>query len=75
MFLTAQIAKKFKIPTTYLMAGMTVLVAGIYTALQYNDPELLEKLTQFTATAFATSQAIWLIYNKLDKNLDLNKVL
>ena len=75
MFLTAQISKKWKIPTTYLMAGMIVLVAGIYTALQYNNPNLLAELTEFTATAFATSQALRLIYNKLDKNLDINKLL
>jgi hypothetical protein len=54
---------------TYVLAGLTVIVAGVYTLLEFNNPELLEKLTMFVTTSFATSQAIWIIVQKLaDKN-------
>jgi len=68
IFLIAQLSKRFSIPTTYIVVALVLIAGWIYSAIEYNNPELLVKLTAFITTSFATSQWLRLLYNKLQNN-------
>lgn len=67
MFLIAELSKKTGISTTYVLAGLVVVAGGIYTAIEFNNPELIQELTIFVTKSFAVSQGLWIGYNKLKK--------
>jgi hypothetical protein len=49
-----------------LVVAVLCLIAGtVYYVLQQNNPEVLTKLITFVSGAFATSQGMWMVVDKI----------
>jgi len=49
-----------------LLVTVLCLIAGtVYYILQQNNPEVLQKLVTFVSGAFATSQGMWMVVDKI----------
>jgi hypothetical protein len=65
-FLVGKLKKKFPWLSLRLFVALLTLVAGAaYYFLQMNYPAILEQTVKFIAGSFATSQALWMILDKI----------
>lgn len=44
---------------------LSLLAGSIYYVVEKNNPEVIQKAIEFATGAFATSQAIWMVLDKL----------
>lgn len=66
-FVVNKISKYFgaEVDKWYIIAGLAFLTGLVYYIIQSKAPGALEEASVFLGGAFATSQAIWLVFNNL----------
>lgn len=65
-----EITKKYNISSTTIVVWLCLFWWLIYTAFSITNPNFLQELSEFLIKSYATSQALYMIYNKLYNSIN-----